>query len=259
MSTPTSLNESTPESSGTQEQVQGGAPPAGVPREIKFTEPESTFEYNLDPPLPVLTTDENGRRVEARQTRSFAVPPGKSAPPLKTDAHGRIVFQVAHRNQRPRCSKPAIRFLAAFPVRDPEDDAKQRPDELKEWFEEHHKTGECKESTWWIASHSLGVVCTSTERQQSKQVKDSHIDKLSTLHVQRTKDRESEWRRNVEQMKVGETGLSTYAKSREVPAAGPNPNAAARDETFERTVADLKKVSTQLPASSTLADQNWPW
>ena len=187
----------------------------------------------------------NSRRIQ-RFSSEFKQPEDDMKPlPLRTSAQQVMVFNLTHRNQRPKCPRPGFRILGIFPDIG-----------TGEAFI-HDNYRDSKETVFWANLFQLIPVMASTQRQSDLVACLAHVKELTGLHERVLAKANDDFEANIVNQRTGKVGLS--AKARRDNLKKTRDKSSRMKLLKAKFAADTKsmpKSATHVAGSATISNQS---
>ena len=127
---------------------------------------------------------DESRRIQ-RFSSDFVVPDDVTPLPLKSKGQQVFLFNVCHKNHRPKCKEPGFRLLGVF----------QNTESAADFCNTHYSFS--KETLLVSPMHQLIPICSNIENQNDKVYCEEHIQKIMSCHSDEINAREKDFEENV--------------------------------------------------------------
>ena len=201
----------------------------------------------LSEKAPSLDTEarRHQRRVE-RLSNVFEVPDDVTPFPLRSDNQKHVLFNLCHRNQRPKAKYPGFRLLGGFPTLNA----------AATFANEHYPPG--TDSVFATTFHQLLPICNSDAHQGDEVYCRELVTELIDLHTHEAKQRHAEFEHNLDGQSTGKAGdaLETRRRAAKV-ERDQNAHLRELDAQFDEVSARSPASHLTISGSSTVANQRY--
>lgn len=224
-----------------QQFTRTSAESAGVtPENAPFVLDRDMQQFTRMPSVPdKIEPDKNGRRIVYPEPESSSLPTSDRASkfPLFVPSQNFVVFNLANRQQNPKCAGAGYRILGLFSTLD----------QARSYVGRNFSSPDINVFT--SSTHQLEPICESEHDQSDVLYRQNVIDVITTKYADKIERHRQEFEENLREQKTGAVGQSEFAKAQK--------SQKVAQEAVQEAVQEKKTEPQQLTAQCQLLNQNY--
>ena len=209
------------------------------PTDDNQTVPAPAFVMDRDmqgfsrmPSVPeIIEPDKDGRRIVYPEPLvDSSCPSSGSKFPLFVQSQNYVVYNLANRQQNPKCASAGYRILGLFSTLD----------QAKSYTKRNFIDPDI--NIFVSATHQLGPICESEHDQNNAVYRQNVIEAITKIYTDKIELHRQEFEQNVREQKTGVVGQSELAKAMK---AKEEKKEGAKEESKEGTIREPQPLTSQ--------------